>query len=176
MRLASTGSMTSPLPLFRQIPAEILCTLGWIYGVLHAPAHQTLDEFLALAGPSLRLTGVRIPSEAESLKFLALRCDSISVITPSLGAAVTQTGRYGVTSTRQVACLLGEGMLRGSVEVPEGMRLSDFLRLDGPFLPVRHGLLAPYGATIQSAAAKAMDVALVNLDHVAGVSEMGDRA
>jgi hypothetical protein len=172
MLLALAQRMTSPIPLFRQIPAEILCTLGWIYGVLHAPAHQSLDEFLSLSGPFLRLTSVRMRSEAEPLKFLALRRESISVIAPPMGGPVTQRGRYGVTSTRHIACLLGEGMLRGTVEVPEAMRLSDFLRLDGPFLPVRHGLLAPYGATLQSEAAKAMEVALVNLDHVAGVSEV----
>ena len=166
--------MAAPTPLFRQVPAEMLCsTLGWVYGTLHMPAHQTLDEFLGLSGPRLKLTGVRVPGESEPLSFLALRRDGISVIAPSMGGPVTQSGRYGPTSTRHIACLLSEGMLRGTVEVPATMRLSDFLRLDGPFLSVRHGLLAPYGATLQSPGAKTMDVALVNLDHVAGVSEIG---
>lgn len=173
MDCPATAGMATPTPLFRQVPAEMLCTLGWVYGILHMPAHQTLDEFLALSGPRLKLTKARVPNEPESLSFLALRRDGISVIAPSMGGPVVQPGRHGPTSTRQIACLLSEGMLRGTVEVPVSMRLSDFLRLDGPFLSVRHGLLAPYGATLQSPNAKPMDVALVNLDHVAGVSEIG---
>lgn len=173
MSIAPREDMTTPTPLFRQVPAELLCTLGWVYGILHLPAHQTLDEFLGLSGPRLKLTHVRLPGEADPLGFLALRRDGISMIAPAMGGPVTQAGRHGPTSTRQIACLLSEGMLRGTVEVPATMRLSDFLRLEGPFLAVRHGLLAPYGATLRSAGAKAMDLTLVNLDHVAGVSEIG---
>ena len=171
-RLLVDAGMAAPTPLFRQVPAEILCTLGWVYGILHMPAHQTLDELLVLSGPSLKLTKARVPGESDPLGFLALRRDGISMIAPAMGGPVMQSGRYGPTSTRQVACLLSEGMLRGTAEVPVTMRLSDFLRLDGPFLSVRHGLLAPYGATLQSPGAKAMDLVLVNLDHVAGVSEI----
>lgn len=165
--------MDVPTPIFRRVPTELLCGLGWVYGTLHIPAHQALDEFLALSGPALKLTHVRVPGDSDPLKFLALRRDGISVIAPPMGGPVVTPGRYGPTSTRQIACLLGEGMLRGSVEVPATMRLSDFLRLDGPFLAVRHGLLAPYGATLHSPGAKTLDVALVNLDHVAGVSDIG---
>lgn len=163
--------MNVPAPLFRQLQAELLCGLGWVYGTLHIAAHQTLDEFLALSGPLLKLTHVRVPHEPDVLGFLALRRDGISVIALPLGGPVGHPARYGRTSPRQIACLMGDGMIRGTVEVPVGMRLSDFLRLDGPFLPVRHGLLTPYGATLNSPQAKALEVALVNLDHVAGVSE-----
>jgi hypothetical protein len=165
--------MDDPIPLFRQVPAEMLCTLGWVYGTLHIPAHQALDEFFALSGRSLRLTHVRVPCEPEPLSFLALRREGVSVIAPSTGGPIVSPRRPGPTSPRQIACLLGDGMLRGTVEVPTGLRLSDFLRLEGPFLAVRHGLLAPYGETLHSPGAKALDVALVNLDHVAGVSDIG---
>ena len=165
--------MANALPLFRQVPAELLCTLGWIYGTLHLPAHQTLDEYLALCGPSLKLTGVRVPCEPDPLGFLALRRDGISVIAPALGGPIMSPQRHGPTSPRQIACLLGEGMLRGTLEVPTALRLSDFLRLDGPFIAVRDGMLTPYGATLQAPASKGLPVALVNLDQVAGVSEVG---
>jgi hypothetical protein len=164
--------MTAPIPVLRQVPAEILCTLGWVSGILHIPAHQTLDEFLALTGPSLKLTRVRVPSESDPLSFVALRRENISVIAPPLGGPmVDPTTAYGPTKTRQIACLLGDRIFRGTVEVPTGLRLSDFLRLTGPFLTVRRGMMTPYGATLQSPEAKTLEVALVNLDHVAGVSE-----
>ncbi len=164
--------MSAPMPVLRQVPAEILCTLGWVYGTLHIPAHQGLDEFLALTGPSLKLTKVKICSEEAPLNFLALRRERISVIAPPMGGPMVDTASYGPTKTREIACLLGEGMLRGSVEIPAALRLSDYLRLGGPFLTVRHGMLAPYGATLESPAAKTLELALVNLDHVAGVSEV----
>ena len=163
--------MTAPMPVLGQVPAEILCTLGWVYGTLHMPAHQTLHEFLALSGPSIKLTRVRVPREHEALNFLALRRQGISVIAPPMGEPTATTGPFGPTTTREVACLLRNEILRGSLQVPTGLRLSDYLRQEGPFLTLRRCLMAPYGATLQSPGAKTFDVALVNLEHVAGVSE-----
>lgn len=165
--------MTAPMPVLRQVPAEILCTLGWVYGTLHMPAHQTLHEFLSLSGPSIKLTRVRVPREHEALNFLALRRQGISVIAPPMGEPTATTGPFGPTTTREIACLLSDEILRGSLQVPTGLRLSDYLRQEGPFLTLRRCLMAPYGATLQSPGAKTLDVALVNLEHLAGVSETG---
>ena len=161
------------MPVLRQVPAEILCTLGWVYGTLHMPAHQTLHEFLTLSGSLIKLTRVRIPGEHDALPFLALRRQGISVIAPPMGEPVPTSGPFGPATTRGVACLLSDGMLRGSLEVPAGLRLSDYLRQEGPFLTIRRCFMAPYGATLQSPGAKTFEVALVNLEHLAGVSETG---
>lgn len=171
--LEKRGVMTGSMPVLRQVPAEILCTLGWVYGTLHMPAHQTLHEFLSLSGPSIKLTRVRIPREHEALNFLALRRQGISVIAPPMGEPTATTGPFGPTTTREIACLLSDEILRGSLQVPTGLRLSDYLRQEGPFLTLRRCLMAPYGATLQSPGAKTLDVALVNLEHLAGVSETG---
>jgi hypothetical protein len=162
-----------PIPLLRQVPAEILCSLGWVYGTLHIPAHQTLHEFLALSGPSVKLTRVRVPGEADPVSFLALRRAGIAVIAPPMGEPLAGTVPFGPTRTREIACFLPDSTLRGRVEVPTSLRLSDYLRQEGPLLTLRHCMLAPYGATLQSPGAKALDVALVDLDHVAAVSETG---
>jgi hypothetical protein len=163
--------MTAPTPVLRQVPAEILCTLGWVYGTLHMPAHQTLHEFLALSGSWIKLTHVRVPREDGALHFLALRRQGISVIAPPMGEPTATTGPLGPATTREVACLLRNEILRGSLQVPAGLRLSDYLRQEGPFLTLRRCLMAPYGATLQSPGARTFDVALVNLEHLAGVSE-----
>jgi hypothetical protein len=55
--------------------------------------------------------------------------------------------------------------------VPMSLRLSDYLRHEGPLLTLRHCMLAPYGATLQSPGAKAFEAVLVDLDHVAAVAE-----
>ena len=168
--------MLDPQPVLRQAPLEILCTLGWVQATLHLPAHQGLDEALALSGPSLKLTNVRIPRDPEPHGFLALRRDSISLVVPVMGAHIMSGTAYGPTRRREVACLLSDSMLRGVVEIPAGLRLSDFLRLDSPFLVVRQGMLAPYGGTLQSSEARALDLALVNREHIVGVSEPAEIA
>lgn len=163
--------MADPPPILRQMPADILCSLGWIQGTLHLPAHQSLDEYLALSGPSIKLTRARIPREPEPQQFVALRRDSISLVVPVMGGPVMTSAAYGPTKQREIACLLPERILRGSVQMPAALRLSDFLRLEGPFLAVRNGLLTPYGATLDSPEARTLELALVNRDHLVGVSE-----
>jgi hypothetical protein len=163
--------VANPPAVLRQSPVEILCPLGWIQGTLHVPAHQSLDEYLALSGASIKLTRVRIPREPEAQPFLALRRDSISVVAPVMGGPVLSNVAYGPTKNREVACLLPDSVLRGIMEVPAALRLSDFLRMEGPFLAVRHGLLSAYGATLKSPDAKSLELALINRDHIVGVSE-----
>ena len=169
--LPQEGVPKPPRLNLRQVPAEILCPLGWLYGTLHVPLDQALPEFLAQAGPSVNLTRVRLPREAEPLSFIALRRASITIVAPALAGSHPTSGRDRSTVSREIACLFGDSILRGTVEVPTGLRLSDFLREGGPYLTVRHGMLAPYGETLHSPAAKSLETAFVNLDHVAGVSE-----
>jgi hypothetical protein len=127
--------MADPPPILRQMPADILCSLGWIQGTLHLPAHQSLDEYLALSGPSIKLTRAHIPREPEPQQFVALRRDSISLVVPVMGGPVMTSAAYGPTKQREIACLLPDRILRGSVQMPAALRLSDFLRLEGPSSP-----------------------------------------
>jgi len=160
-----------PMPALRQVPAEIFCTLGWIYGTLHTPTHQSLLDFLTLSGASIKLTRVRVPQEPDLLGFLDLRRDSISLIAPPRDATGAAAGAHGAVNTRDIACLFEESILRGSLEVPVGLRLSDYLRQEGPYLVLRHCMLTPFGATLNSPGAKTLDLAIVNLEQVVGVSE-----
>jgi hypothetical protein len=163
--------MTHPTPLLRQVPAEILCSLGWVYGTMHVPAHQTLQEFLALSGSSVKLTRVRVSREADPLPFVALRREGIVIIAPVRGEPLPEPAPYGPTRSREIACLLDDATLRGTLEVPISLRLSDYLRHEGPLLTLRHCMLAPYGATLQSPGAKTFEAVLVDLEHVAAVAE-----
>lgn len=163
--------MADPPSVLRQVPIEILCGLGWLQGTIHVPAHQSLDEYLVLSGPSIKLTQVRIPRELESQPFLALRRETVSLVVPVMGDPFVSSVAYGPTKNRDIACLLPDSILRGVMEVPAAFRLSDFLRVEGPFLAVRHGFLTAYGATLKSPGAKTLNLALVNRDHIIGVSE-----
>ena len=158
-------------PRLRQVPADFLTTLGWLSGTLHVPAHLPLEEHLALGRHDLKLTGVTIPEEPDRLRFLALRRDAVIVVAPALAEEEEPASEF--TVAREVACLLPAGILRGTLRVFSGMRLSDHLQQQGHLVTLRHCLLAPYGATANSARARSLPAAVVNLDHALGIAEGG---
>lgn len=156
-------------PSLRQVPAEVLTSLGWLSGTLHVPAHLPLIEHLALGRHDLKLTGVTVPGEPDRLRFLALRRDAVVVVAPSLEEAEEPPSEF--ITAREVACLLPGGVLRGTLRVFSGLRLSDHLQQQGHLVTLRHCLLAPYGATANSAGARSLHTAIVNLGHAIGIAE-----
>jgi hypothetical protein len=70
---------------------------------------------------------------------VALRRENISVIAPAPGADGEPPPPPTVNQDPADRLLLGDRIFRGTVEVLTGLRLSDFLRLTGPFLTVRRG-------------------------------------
>ncbi len=159
-------------PQLRKVPVDVLTDLGWLNGTLHVPSHLALTEFLALGSHALKLTGARVPDEAERLAFVALRRDAVVLVVPGLaeeGAAEAS----GYTTDLQVACLLPMGMLRGTLRVIYNLRLSDHLQQAGHLVTLNRCLLAPYGGTANSPGARGLQTAIVNLNHAMGISEYG---
>jgi hypothetical protein len=152
----------------RRDAADILTSLGWLSGTLHIPSHLGLQEYLSLGTQELKLTGVRVPGESEQLRFLALRRDATLLVAPSV-AEECQPSEY--LRAREVACLLPSGILRGTLQVQANMRLSDHLSLEGPWVTLRRCLLAPYGETGRSPAARAIHTSIINLSQVIGISD-----
>ncbi|MGH7514140.1 MAG: hypothetical protein ACREOQ_14595 [Gemmatimonadales bacterium] len=106
------------------------------------------------------------------MPFIALRRDMMTLMAPTIDKDLIETpGWLGHTLSRDVACLLPTGLLRGRVDVMTNARLSDHLAQLGGLLVVRHGLLTPYGETLNSPAAKRLDAVVVNLTQTIGVSE-----
>lgn len=156
----------------RQVAVDLLTPLGWLNGTLHVPSHLPLEEHLALGRHDLKVTGVAVPDEPDRLRFLALRRDAVVIVAPSL-ADDEEDPASEYTGTRQVACLLPAGMLRGTLRVFVNLRLSDHLQQQGQLITLRHCLLAPYGATAHSPGARTLHTAIVNLRHAIGISEWG---
>jgi hypothetical protein len=132
---------------------------------------RTCSRHLALGRHDLKLTGVTVPGEPDRLRFLALRRDAVMVVAPALPEEEEPASEF--TAAREVACLLPSGVLRGTLRVFVGLRLSDHLQLQGHVVRLRHCLLAPYGATANSAGARSLPTAIVNLDHAVGIAEGG---
>ena len=150
----------------------MLCPLGWIHGTLHVPEEASLLEFLATPTPIIPLTQVRVPRELEIVPFMALHREAMTLVAPVLAQElVDRPSRPGQTATRDVACFLPRGILRGSLEVPLNLRLSDHLRELGEFLVLRHGMLTDYGETLRSPSARALHVVLVRRSRAVGMAE-----
>ncbi|HET8835483.1 MAG TPA: hypothetical protein VFN08_12185 [Gemmatimonadales bacterium] len=159
-------------PILQRLPIDVLTTLGWLNGTLHLPGHLPLEEYLALGQQDLKLTGVAIPREPERLRFLALRRESVVVVVPPPANEPDHAAASAAfTTTREVACLLPDGMLKGTLRLFSGLRLSDHLQLQGRLVTLRDCLLTPYGATAQSEHARVLPTALVYLQHAIGFSE-----
>jgi len=159
-------------PGLSRLPVDILTTLGWLNGTLHLPSHLPLVEHLTLGHHDLKLTGVAVPQEPDRLRFLALRRDAVMVVAPALADVEENQSALGFTTARDVACLLPSGLLRGTLRIFTGLRLSDHLQLQGRLVTLRHCLLSPYGATAKSDCARELPMVMVNLDHTIGISEL----
>jgi hypothetical protein len=162
---------TTGVPGLRKVAAEFLTPLGWLSGTLHVPSHLALEEHLAFGRHDLKLTAVSIPDEPDRLRFLALRRDAVLVLAPAVAEEAPPASPF--SAARQVACLLPSGILRGTLEVFMNLRLSDQLHQQGPTLTMRRCLLTPYGDTANSAGARSLHTAVVNLSRVIGIAEDG---
>jgi hypothetical protein len=162
----------SPTPPLRLSTVNLLTDLGWCSGTFHVPGRQSLVDFLAPGAHIVKLTRVRIPNESERLPFIGFRRDAILVVEPTQADELVDTaGSVGRTSAHRVGCLLGEGILHGTLEVLVNVRVSDFLRQQPGFVVLRDCALAPYGQTTDSNQSRRIRCALVNLSRVTGVAE-----
>lgn len=159
-------------PPLRPVTANVLGPLGWMHCTFHVPPMQSLVDFLGPGIQIVKCTRVRIALERETMPFLALRRESISVVEPTLGDELVESpGSVGNTTNRDVACLLPEGKLRGELEVLVNVRVSDFLRQQASLIVMRRCLLIPYGQSAESSQARKVPIAVVNMSRAIGVSE-----
>jgi hypothetical protein len=159
-------------PQLRQSTAHILTDIGWFAGTFHVPVRQSLMDFLSGAVGVIKATRVRIPGEEPRLPFVGIRRDSILMVEPTQGDKLVETaGSIGRTSAHQVGCLLPEGILTGTLEVLVNVRVSDFLRQQPGLAVLNDCRLLPYGQPADSAKARKLRTALVNLTRVTGVAE-----
>jgi hypothetical protein len=130
-----------------------------------------LLTFLVAPNPVLALTHVRVPKEPDPVSFMAIDREAIILVAPAFPQELAGSVASSPSVARHVACYLPDGILRGQVEVPVGLRLSDHLRDAGEFLVVRHGMFTPYGETLQSLAARGLQGVVLRRRHAVGVAE-----
>ena len=162
-------------PALRPVTAEVLTPVGWMNGTFRVPPHQPFLDYLTLGTIGARVikfTRVRVPNEPDPVPFVALSRESVILVVPTLTRELIEPEDGGFTQTRDVACLLTGGVLRGSLNVLAHLRLSDDLeRRRGALIVLRHCVLAPYGGTLNAPTARSLPTVIVNLSQAIGVSE-----
>ncbi|WP_337844230.1 hypothetical protein [Thermus sp.] len=113
-----------------------------IYGLIHlVPGTGTADllnaekPYLPVTGALIYTPGFRHPPEAEELKgstgFLALRKERIRWVAG--GRPAQPRTSPALLEERRLAFLFGDYLLSGRLQVPKGVRLSDYLSQAKPF-------------------------------------------
>ena len=162
------------VPALRQVTAEVLTPVGWMNGTFRVPPHQPFFDFLTLGtlgAQVIKFIRVRVPNEPDPVPFVALSRQSVILVAPTLNRELIEPEDGGFTQTREVACLLTSGVLRGTLNVLAHLRLSDDLERRGSLIVLRHCVLAPYGGTLNAPTARSLATVIVNLSQAIGVSE-----
>jgi hypothetical protein len=121
----------------RDLSVELYTEGGWISGTLVVPKIQSLLAFVNRPEPFLKLSRVKIGSSGETLGFLSLQKGRVLLLVP-IDAEERELQEFQVgTESHAIVALIGGGVVRGQVETPAKMRLSDYLMKNQGFMPLR---------------------------------------
>ncbi|MFA6958886.1 MAG: hypothetical protein WC538_23690 [Thermoanaerobaculia bacterium] len=123
-------------PEQRTTAVGIFTRAGWVTGQLHLAAERDLGWYLDGDDSFFRLTEVQLPAEAAPRDFFAVYADEALLVLPLDNAEQYIAVPEG-TSRRDIACLLAEGTMFGSLDVPLDTRVSDYLTSGRRFIPIR---------------------------------------
>jgi hypothetical protein len=158
-------------PSQRSLHGSVLSSGGWMTGTFHVAEKSSFIDWLNLDVEFVRLTNVRMPGRFDSLEFLAVQRAAIMVVVPDeadppLGPVVKRTVWH------RVAFLLEMGIVEGSLELLEHIRISDYFVHEDGFVTLRDCILRLSQPGTLAQEQKATRV-LVNAARVIGVSDLG---
>jgi hypothetical protein len=148
------------------LPVRVHTPVGWIGGRLAMPEGQRVTEHLDHSGSHLRLVEVALPGRATLADFFALRRDAAILVVPETEIELER--RDGATA-HSVICLYDEGTLHGTLHLPPGVRLSDYLMTTTGYVAVTDCRLRGRGGDYTRE--QRMPVVFVNPSRVIGFSE-----
>jgi hypothetical protein len=120
----------------RTTAVGIFTRAGWVTGQLHIAADRDLGWYLDGDDRFFRLTEVQLPAEEAPRDFFAMFAEEALLVLPLENAEQYVAAPDGSTR-RDIACLLAEGTLFGSLDVPPDTRVSDYLMAGRRFIPIR---------------------------------------
>ena len=152
----------------RTTPVGIFTRAGWVTGLLHVAAARDLAWYLDRDERFFRLTDVQLPAEAAPREFFAMLADEAVMVLPLDTAEQYLPAPEGSTR-RDVGCLLGEGTLFGSLDVPPDARVSDYLMGGQRFIPIRRARTPLF--ELPAGVAEPLEMVYLNSRKIIGVTE-----
>jgi hypothetical protein len=152
----------------RRVRLRILTERGWIEGSLQLPRVARLVDWLNHTASFLTISDVRIGD--TDLPYLSLRKKAVRLVAPVREEDVSSYVTAGVPTPRRIWCMLEDGSLRGTLDVLEHVRVSDFLAHHGGFVGLRDAHLHRRDASGQDERV-ALVTAIVPLEGILGVAE-----
>ena len=164
MRAMTTDPIVEPRTY---LPVRIYTQIGWITGKLAIPEGSMLGAYLDHAGSHLRLVDVALPGRLHPAEFFALHRDAAALIVPETPVPAE---RKPGANRHAVSVLFEVGMLHGNLDVPGGLRMSDYLSHSTGFLPLLDCRLR-YAGTAHESVEPHYSVAYVHPSRAIGFSE-----
>lgn len=155
-------------PPQREIEGQILSTVGWIKGSFMLPAMRVFAEYLNHPHDFFKLKNVTLPGLEAQIPFFALQRDSVILVLVDAGEGVL--GSYDRRRPADVSCAFNGGVVSGTLHLPQGVRVSDFLLQKQRFFHLTDCTVFVRSAGT-SDVRRNQPVAIVNARRVIGVSE-----
>lgn len=158
-------------PPQRDVAARILTSSGWMRGNFVVPQMRRFVEFANHPDDFFKLRDVQLPSIPGRAEFFALQRDSVVFIIPDSIREVSRISTLGQDKVeRDVSCAFDNGLISGSLYVPKGLRVSDYLIQRKRFFEIYE---CEYVVGMRERIEKSpnLPIALVNANRIIGVSE-----
>lgn len=149
-------------PPQQTVTARVFTGAGWLEGTFHLAKLHALPDYLA-HHTWYPLTNV-VMSRVGTMPFLALTRQEALLVAPTHVQPHLVTDELTPTTA---TLLFPGGSVDGTLDVPAGMRLSDFVARAAGFLPVRDANVRVWA----DAGAQFFDRVLINPSRLVGVTE-----
>jgi hypothetical protein len=158
-------------PRQRTVSATVLTTAGWLTCNFHVLEKATLLEQIDSVEEFYKVTDASVVGVDTTVEFLALQRDAIELIVPTNEPDGLLAATMPKSQTDEVFVLFDQGVLQGSLRWLENVRLSDFVKRQDGFIllrdcTIRLGHVLEGDFRVEEAPA-----ALVNVNHIVGISE-----
>jgi hypothetical protein len=153
----------------RRVHARLLTASGWVAGTFVLPALQPLADALQQPEGFLKLVEVTLPSYRQTLPFFAMARGAVTLVVPDEAQLDLEPRGAAGATPHHATVLLAHAYLTGTLHVPDGERLSDYLLAHTGFLPVHD--VAIHQVTEDGTTDRAHRLVLVNAANVLGVTD-----
>jgi hypothetical protein len=129
---------------------------------------QGLREYLDSSPGIIKLQSVQLMTRGVSVPFFAIQKSAITFIVPLQHDDHLEATTYAETRRHLVTCWLPSGVIDGHLELPIGVRLSDYLSNHQEFVTLTNCTMRALSGEVVERYA----VLLVNAHSLVGISEL----